>query len=150
MSAGRRPQGGATDAALFEELRVLRREVVAREHLPPHMIFHDASLQEMATVRPGTPGELLEINGVGEKKLERYGVSSLSGSDVHNTRKSLGLDRARCRPVPRTRPAAGLHREGEAPEAHPGLLEMIEPGPFEVPGAGHGDLVFPAKQGRDD
>jgi superfamily II DNA helicase RecQ len=66
-------QGGADDDALFEELRALRRQIADREGVPAYVIFHDATLREMAAVRPQTPDELLEVNGVGARKLEKYG-----------------------------------------------------------------------------
>ena len=47
--------------------------IADREHLPAYVIFHDATLREMATVLPTTPDELLEVSGVGQVKLEKYG-----------------------------------------------------------------------------
>ena len=41
------------------------------------MVFHDATLAEMARLAPGTLGELAEISGVGAKKLEAYGQEIL-------------------------------------------------------------------------
>jgi ATP-dependent DNA helicase RecQ len=63
---------------LFEALRELRRELAAEAQLPPYVIFHDATLREMAAVRPATRAELGEINGVGARKLEAYGDSFLA------------------------------------------------------------------------
>ena len=65
------------DDALFEELRALRREIADRERVPAYVIFHDATLREMAAPRPTTPEELLDVNGVGERKLEKYGEEFL-------------------------------------------------------------------------
>ncbi|MBN1632378.1 MAG: RecQ family ATP-dependent DNA helicase [Thermoleophilia bacterium] len=69
--------GSADDEDLFEELRALRGEIVAREGLPAYVIFHDATLWEMARRRPATPDELLEVSGVGGRKLEKYGEEFL-------------------------------------------------------------------------
>lgn len=66
------------DSALFEALRRLRREIADREGIPPYIIFADSTLREMARLNPTTPGELLKIKGVGEAKLERYGVLFLN------------------------------------------------------------------------
>ena len=74
----------AEDDALFEGLRALRREIADREGVPAYVIFHDATLREMAAVRPITAEELLEIGGVGVKKLEKYGeefLRALRGPD---------------------------------------------------------------------
>ena len=62
-----------TDMPLFEALRAWRREEAARQHVPPYVIFHDATLAEIARARPGSLPTLAAISGVGESKLERYG-----------------------------------------------------------------------------
>jgi ATP-dependent DNA helicase RecQ len=71
------PEPNAAEDALFDELRALRREIADREHVPAYVIFHDATLREMAALRPRTMDELLDINGVGERKLEKYGSAFL-------------------------------------------------------------------------
>jgi ATP-dependent DNA helicase RecQ len=63
--------------ALFAELKAWRAEV-AREHgLPAYVIFHDATLAEMARERPATLDDLAGISGVGAKKLQAYGQEIL-------------------------------------------------------------------------
>jgi len=62
---------------LFERLREWRRAEAARQGVPPYVIFHDSTLAAVALHRPRTPAELLAIDGVGEKKLERYGEGVL-------------------------------------------------------------------------
>jgi ATP-dependent DNA helicase RecQ len=61
------------DQPLFEALRQRRKEIAERLDLPPYVIFHDATLRQMAEFRPTTEADLLSINGVGEAKLARYG-----------------------------------------------------------------------------
>ena len=41
--------------------------------MPPYVVFHDATLREMAARRPASLAELGEISGVGARKLEAYG-----------------------------------------------------------------------------
>ena len=41
--------------------------------MPPYVVFHDATLRTMATMKPRSAGELAAVPGVGAKKLERYG-----------------------------------------------------------------------------
>jgi ATP-dependent DNA helicase RecQ len=77
-ATGAAEYGDAVDEALFEQLRALRREIADREGVPAYVIFHDATLREMAAVRPATPEDLLEISGVGERKLEKYGAEFLA------------------------------------------------------------------------
>ena len=73
-------RGGANPVGdpLFEALRTLRRELASEAGLPPYVIFHDATLREMAQVRPASLAELGEIGGVGTRKLEAYGDAFLN------------------------------------------------------------------------
>ena len=64
---------GGEDKALFEVLRRLRKELADSQGLPPYVIFHDATLREMAQQRPTTLAEFARIRGIGEAKLSRYG-----------------------------------------------------------------------------
>lgn len=64
---------------IFEKLRALRRTIAQKEGLPPYMIFPDSTLREMARFCPQNLQALLSINGVGEKKLEKYGELFLQG-----------------------------------------------------------------------
>ena len=66
------------DQSLFEALRRRRKEIADQLDLPPYVIFHDATLMQMAEHRPATEAALLSINGVGEAKLERYGKEFLA------------------------------------------------------------------------
>jgi ATP-dependent DNA helicase RecQ len=63
--------------ALFQRLRALRKEVADRQGVPAYIVFSDKVLREMATRKPGTPVELLDVPGVGPAKLERYGRAFL-------------------------------------------------------------------------
>ncbi len=63
---------------LFEALRELRRELAREAGLPPYVIFHDATLREMAQARPASLAALGEIGGVGSRKLEAYGDAFLN------------------------------------------------------------------------
>ena len=51
----------------------LRRELAQEAGVPPFVVFSDKSLQDMAARMPMTEEEFLEVNGVGQAKLERYG-----------------------------------------------------------------------------
>ncbi|OOY88507.1 hypothetical protein BOW15_10695 [Solemya velum gill symbiont] len=65
------------DELLFESLRGLRRELADSEGVAPYMVFGDATLTQMAIHLPQNRTEFLEINGVGEKKLEKYAEAFL-------------------------------------------------------------------------
>ena len=66
---------GATE--LFGALKAWRAEVARQHNLPAYVVFHDATLAEMARARPGSLEELGTISGVGAKKLEAYGSALL-------------------------------------------------------------------------
>lgn len=63
----------SNDDPLFEELRSLRKTVAEAEHVPPFVIFSDASLKDMCAKLPLTEEEFLQVSGVGQHKLEKYG-----------------------------------------------------------------------------
>ena len=80
---GKRNKTGAAaalsekDARLFEELRKLRKEIAAREKVPPYIVFSDKTLALMSSSRPQYEDEMLRLSGVGEYKLEKYGEQFL-------------------------------------------------------------------------
>jgi ATP-dependent DNA helicase RecQ len=57
----------------FEALRAWRAEQAKEQGVPAYVIFHDATLREIATVWPASVADLGGISGVGEKKLATYG-----------------------------------------------------------------------------
>ena len=59
--------------ALFERLRAWRAAVAKEQGMPAYVIFHDATLRQIAASPPSTLAGLSAINGVGETKLARYG-----------------------------------------------------------------------------
>lgn len=61
------------DQDLFQALRELRKEIADREEVPPYIVFGDFALAEMAAYRPRDEASFLRINGVGQRKMERYG-----------------------------------------------------------------------------
>ncbi|HEY3243572.1 MAG TPA: RQC domain-containing protein, partial [Phycisphaerae bacterium] len=61
------------DRGLFESLRALRRMIATERSVPAYVVFGDATLREMARVRPGTLRTLLNIRGVGQRKVEELG-----------------------------------------------------------------------------
>lgn len=66
------------DAALFERLRQWRAGVAREAGLPAYVVFHDATLREVALRRPASRDELAGISGVGAAKLERYGAGVIA------------------------------------------------------------------------
>ena len=65
------------DQMLFEALRAWRKDQASAQHVPPYVIFHDATLAEIAAARPLTLAALGKSGGVGQGKLDRYGEAVL-------------------------------------------------------------------------
>ena len=61
------------DPGLFESLRILRREIARERSVPAYVLLSDATLRDMARLRPGSPAALLRVRGVGERKLADFG-----------------------------------------------------------------------------
>jgi ATP-dependent DNA helicase RecQ len=64
---------GGFSQALFDLLRSWRATEAKSQAVPPYVIFHDATLREIAAARPASLEELGQIKGVGASKLQRYG-----------------------------------------------------------------------------
>jgi ATP-dependent DNA helicase RecQ len=62
---------------LFEKLRTVRKRIADAEGVPAYIVFSDAALRGMASRRPRSEGELLQVPGVGPVKLQRYGAAFL-------------------------------------------------------------------------
>ncbi|MDH5622817.1 MAG: HRDC domain-containing protein, partial [Gammaproteobacteria bacterium] len=65
------------DQSLFDALRDCRKRIATESGVPPYVIFHDATLMQMATEKPASDSALLGIAGVGQTKLQRYGAKFL-------------------------------------------------------------------------
>ncbi|WP_113907530.1 DNA helicase RecQ [Aliidiomarina celeris] len=65
---------GQHDKALFRKLKALRKNIAERDGVPPFVVFSDATLQEMALLLPTSASEMLAVSGVGQVKLDRYGL----------------------------------------------------------------------------
>ena len=67
----------APDEELFQRLRVLRKSLADSAHVPPYVVFSDKTLRAMVRRRPRTLEDLLQVPGVGQTKLQRYGQAFL-------------------------------------------------------------------------
>jgi ATP-dependent DNA helicase RecQ len=61
------------DRNLFDRLRAVRLEIARARGVPPYVIFHDATLREMARLRPKSIDALLTVKGVGARKADDLG-----------------------------------------------------------------------------
>ncbi len=80
-ASGRRPAQTADltegQQVLFEELRKLRMRLAGKRKIPPYMVASDKTLRDMCVRLPRTREELLDVNGMGEKKVKQYGEAFL-------------------------------------------------------------------------
>jgi ATP-dependent DNA helicase RecQ len=72
------------DHALFDRLRAVRLEIARSRGVPPYVIFHDATLREMARLRPSSIGALLTVRGVGARKADDLGGIFLEAIRNHS------------------------------------------------------------------
>jgi ATP-dependent DNA helicase RecQ len=82
------------DAGLFEALRALRRQLADERRVPPFVLFSDATLREMARVRPGSAAALLRVRGVGERKVAELGERFLKTIHAYCRAQGLPLNMA--------------------------------------------------------
>ncbi|WP_439287347.1 DNA helicase RecQ [Lonepinella sp. BR2357] len=73
------------DKDLFARLRFLRKQIADRENIPPYIVFSDATLQEMSLYLPTSKVEMLQINGVGAIKWERFAQPFMAIIQEHKT-----------------------------------------------------------------
>ena len=78
-----------SDPALLEKLKACRKQLASQQGLPPYMIFHDAALIEMVRCLPANQAEFLQISGVGEAKLEKYGEDFLTVIRDHGNSEAV-------------------------------------------------------------
>jgi ATP-dependent DNA helicase RecQ len=72
------------DARLFASLKALRSSIAREEKVPPYVVFTDRTLAEFAARKPRTAAGLLEVRGVGQAKLDKYGerfLAAIKGAD---------------------------------------------------------------------
>ena len=66
------------EQTIFDKLRWWRVETARKHNVPAYVIFHDATMREIAKAKPSSLDDLRGVTGVGEKKLETYGAEIIS------------------------------------------------------------------------
>jgi ATP-dependent DNA helicase RecQ len=114
------------DALLFEGLRELRKRLADERRVPPYVIFSDATLRELARIRPTTLEKMRLIYGVGDTKLRDFGARFLKVLDTECRQRNLSRDnpfgpprvpeprKPSMRPNPQRELAFDLFRRGTA------------------------------------
>lgn len=78
------------DQKLFDQLRSLRRTLADKQNVPPYVVFSDAALRHMAQRHPTTPQQFIQITGVGQHKLDRYGPIFMDAIAQHIANPATG------------------------------------------------------------
>ncbi len=89
------------DAGLFERLRAWRAATAKEQGVPAYVVFHDATLREIAARRPASLAQLGEISGIGENKLAKYGegvLGTVTGEPGSDTSAAAAPSRPPARP----------------------------------------------------
>jgi ATP-dependent DNA helicase RecQ len=71
-------------ARLFASLKALRSSIAREEQVPAYVVFTDRTLAELASRKPRTSAGLLEVRGVGQTRLDKYGerfLAAIKGAD---------------------------------------------------------------------
>jgi ATP-dependent DNA helicase RecQ len=76
-------QLGSASLALFERLRSWRAATAKEHGVPAYVIFHDATLAEIARLCPQSPDQLRAVSGIGARKLESYGTALVELCQAH-------------------------------------------------------------------
>ena len=79
---------GPYDEVLFDQLRALRKHLAEVEGVPPYIVFGDASLIQMARDKPVDEAGLLNITGVGQHKLQKYGNDFLDAIAIYSVEQA--------------------------------------------------------------
>ncbi len=85
---------GPYDEVLFEHLRELRKRLADEQGVPPYIVFGDATLIQMAALRPLEEDQLLAVSGVGQAKLQKYGRQFLDAIAEYCTMRPSSPDTA--------------------------------------------------------
>ena len=110
------------DAELFQELRALRLRLAREGSVPPYVVFNDRTLRDMARAKPRNLDAMLQVNGVGEAKLKKYGSEFLSAiqEHFHAQENCASADNAldKAHDVPDAQTAKNVRRKAVADKAY--------------------------------
>ncbi|MEU8530966.1 MULTISPECIES: DNA helicase RecQ [Streptomyces] len=102
-------------APVFEALRAWRAATAREQGVPAYVVFHDATLREIATRLPATVAELGTVGGVGEAKLAKYGEGVLEALAGSGEGGSTAPAPAASAPAPAATPAAPPAQDHDEP-----------------------------------
>jgi ATP-dependent DNA helicase RecQ len=134
---------GPFDPQVFEKLRALRTELARETRVPPYVVFHDATLRELARALPRDEKSFLAVKGAGPGRWQRYGERVVA---ITAAAPPVGSASDPALPL-----RADLPPEVPAEETTPVVQEAEEQQPFPFAGEEHPGLAWlsarPAPQG---
>src|SRR5262249_21604018 len=87
------PEDRPYDAQVFEKLRALRAELARETRVPPYVVFHDATLKELARALPQDEKSFLRVKGAGPNRWQRYGERVVAITREASLRESAPVAR---------------------------------------------------------
>ncbi len=111
---------------LFEELKRVRMAIARDEDVPPYVVFSDATLVEMATYLPLNKDEMRKISGVGDLKLEKYGIDFLS--EIRNYCEVNRLESRISLKSPKREQKSRTKRDANGKDTYHSSLDMFRSG----------------------
>ncbi len=138
---------------LFEVLRQLRGEIARDSGIPPYMVFSDATLEDMAANKPTTEAEMLDVSGVGNYKMEKFGEPFIQKIEAYmtiNNIEKIPSKRVTATTPPKPKVKKGetyeltlqLYKQGLSPEQ---IAEQRELNPVTI----YSHLAFLYKRGEN-
>ena len=112
---------GPFDEAVFEKLRALRSEIARTAKVPPYVVFHDATLRELARALPRDEAAFLAVKGAGPSRWQRYGPQVVAITGAGTAPPARGASRSAAGEAPRAAVAPAVPPVVRA--GGPGLAE---------------------------
>jgi ATP-dependent DNA helicase RecQ len=103
-SSGAEVEG--VDQGLYELLRIWRRTTAAEKGVPAYVIFHDATLMQIAALRPSSKQGLRSLSGVGDRRVEQFGDELVEIVQDYAAKTGQDLDREVPTSEPKKRPSS--------------------------------------------
>ncbi len=120
------------DAELLGALKQWRNAKAAEANVPSYCVLSNATLEELARQRPDSPDRLLQVKGIGEKKVSQYGdalLTLLGGLDESPSAAPMETAMANREPE-----APGAEIFDAEPEPSTDAADISPPDPAEMPG----------------
>lgn len=115
----RRPTLLPQEQRLFDLLRALRKSLAAEKGVPPFVVFHDSTLEDVCARRPGSIDGLSKIKGLGTTKITEFGERLIAALNEHCPALELDFDATPAsQPAPTASPAGATEQRKRSAGSH--------------------------------